>query len=459
MQKIISNNIAKNVLLSLTAQIISLGTSLVINLLVPKYIDGFQYALWQTYILYASYTGILHLGILDGITLRYSKYDYNELNKEKFSSNFWFLVFILTSFSTLGILISIFLLNGNNQIIFSMVSLSIITKNLFMFSSNSFQITNRINLYTKLVIKQRFIYGLLTILLIILNQKMFILYCIADLISDILGFISTFSENNEIYKYFNNITNNKEELFENLKSGISLMIANFSSNFIVGSSKIYIQTFWGAIIFGQVSFGFSITNLFLSFVTAISIVLFPSIKRMDKSELTGFYFKVRNLISPLLFFALLFYFPGSKFLSYWLPNYQQSLVYAGVLLPIIIYSARISLLINNYFKAFRLEKELLKINLTSIVLELIGLFLIHCFFKNVLLILIWTVVVTVIKSMWSEFIICKLFSVNILFDNVLEIVLISHFIIFNLFFSSIYSFILYFLLFCFYLFLKIKFLK
>ena len=70
------------------AQIVSLLVSAILNLIVPKYVSVVQYSYWQTYLLYISYVGILHFGLLDGLVLRYSQYDYDELNKPLFRSQF-----------------------------------------------------------------------------------------------------------------------------------------------------------------------------------------------------------------------------------------------------------------------------------------------------------------------------------------------------------------------------------
>ena len=77
------NQIKKNVGLSVSAQVISLAVSFIMNLILPKFISEYQYALWQTYLLYIGYVGILHFGLLDGIVLRYSQYDYDELEDRK----------------------------------------------------------------------------------------------------------------------------------------------------------------------------------------------------------------------------------------------------------------------------------------------------------------------------------------------------------------------------------------
>ena len=75
-QNITSKKFAKNVIYSILAQIISLAVSFVLTLIVPKFIDEYQYSYWQTYVLYVGYVGVLHFGLLDGLVLRYSKFDY-----------------------------------------------------------------------------------------------------------------------------------------------------------------------------------------------------------------------------------------------------------------------------------------------------------------------------------------------------------------------------------------------
>ena len=55
--KVSFSQIKKNIGLSIIAQIISLAVSFVMNLILPKFISEYQYALWQTYLLYIGYVG------------------------------------------------------------------------------------------------------------------------------------------------------------------------------------------------------------------------------------------------------------------------------------------------------------------------------------------------------------------------------------------------------------------
>lgn len=152
---------------------------------------------------------------------------------------------------------------------------------------------------------------------------------------------------------------------------------------------------------------------------------------------------VRNVLTPILLTALLFYFPGSYLLENWLPKYRNSVMLAGVLLPIIIYSTRMSLLTNNYFKAYRLEQRLLQINIISILLELFCLYFSHLFFQNILFVLLLTVLVTVFKSIWSEITIEKIIKAKLRIELILELVILIIFVLSNVFLSSTLAFVVY----------------
>ena len=97
------SQIKKNMVVSVAAQVISLIVSFIMNLILPKYISEYQYAYWQTYLLYVGYVGVFHFGLLDGILLRYSQYDYDELDKPRIRSQFKCLLTITSAFSIVGI--------------------------------------------------------------------------------------------------------------------------------------------------------------------------------------------------------------------------------------------------------------------------------------------------------------------------------------------------------------------
>ena len=166
MSHLVSNRkIAANLILSMLAQIISITVSFILGFIVPKFIDEFQYSYWQTFILYVGYVGIFHFGLLDGIVLRYSQYDFDELDKPRIRSQFQLTLSFVSLLALIGCLTSVCTDNVVTKEIVILVSIGIITKQVFGYTSYSFQITNRITKYAVLVIAQRAAYALFVVFL------------------------------------------------------------------------------------------------------------------------------------------------------------------------------------------------------------------------------------------------------------------------------------------------------
>ena len=443
-----TNQMKKNLFISICVQIVSLVVNLILNLILPKCIDEFQYAYWQTYFLYVGYVGVLHFGLLDGIVLRYSQFDYDELDKPRLRSQFKILLTLNTIMTIIVTVISIFATSNINKYIFIFVAIGIITKNVYTYSSYAFQITNRIDKYAIQVISMRVFYGLLTVIFLCMKLNDFRWFCIADLSSDLFGVCVGYIYNKEIFSGKSISFNESiKEFTSNIVAGAMLLISNWSSSFLVGSAKMIIQWHWDDLTFGKVTFSFSVSTLFLTFVNAVSVVLFPSLKRMNKEQLPYVYKSIRDFISPLLFLSLLFYFPGCYILNLWLPKYNASLAYLGILLPIIIFSSKVTLLTNNYLKAYRMEKKMLTINLAMLFIAIV-IFTITAFLLNNLTIMLLSVVLLLMaRSIISEIVVMRAINVKIVKDFYYEAAMTVIFMICASRFNLIYGFLLYLLFF------------
>lgn len=430
-KEITAKKFTSNVIISILAQIISLAVSFVLTLIVPKFIDEYQYAYWQTYVLYVGYVGVLHFGLLDGLVLRYSKFDYEELDKARLRSQFTVLLIFTCVVTLISASISVFAFGDiHNKIIFVLVAAGVVTKNIVTYSSYMFQITNRISKYVFLTIAQRLTYGGIVVILLICRVNNFYWYCIADLCGDLVGFVIGMVFNRGLYLGRTiKLREALKELKVNVSSGIILMLANWSAMLITGSAKMIIQWHWDELMFGKVSFAFSVSNVFLVFVTAISVVLFPSLKRLDEDKLPELYKSIRSVITPLLFAVMLFYFPGCWILNKWLPQYANSLTYLGIILPIIIYSSKVSLLTNNYLKVYRKEKYLLLVNLISIVVGGLLFVLSAYVFDNLIAVIASVVVATMFNSVMSEIFVSRIVRINLIKEFIIEAVMTVGFIL------------------------------
>lgn len=429
-QKITAKKFTLNIIISISVQIVSLAVSFVTTLIVPKFIDEYNYAYWQTYVLYIAYVGVLHFGLLDGMVLRYSKYDYDELDKPLLRSQFKILLIFTSALTAIGMIVSLSALHGTSMLIALFVVIAITTKNIVTFSSYSFQITNRIDKYAILSLAQRAIYGVEIALLLILGAKSFYWFCIADLVCDVAGFCIAAIFNKGIY--FGKSAPLKQafaELKKNISGGIILMLANWSAMLLTSGAKMIVQWRWDELVFGKLSFAFSVSNVFLVFISAASVVLFPSLKRVDQAKLPNIYVQMRNGMSLLLTAVLIFYFPGCWLLEKWLPQYVPSLTYLGILLPMIVYTSKVNLLTNNYLKAYRKERVMFIINLCTAVLGLSSFALCAYVFNNVYALLYCLVGVIAVNSVASEIAVQRVTGTKIIKEFILEIAVCVAFIL------------------------------
>lgn len=417
-------SLRSNILLSVGAQLTSLCASFLLGLIVPKFLEINDYAYWQTFLLYSSYVGILHFGLIDGIVLRYSQYDYQNLDKSLIRSQLiWLLRLTITS-SLICCGAAFFIIDQSAKIICILVGINIFITNILFYSTYIYQITNEIPKYVTVIVIERVTNVLVVIFLLIFNIKDFYWYCIAQILGTCSGILFSIRKSRELY--FGSLISKKlslKEFKKNISAGAKLLTANWSAMFIVGGAKTFIQWHWSLIIFGYISFSFSLTNLFLSFVTSVSVVLFPTLKRLSQEKLNQLYPKLRMQMTVLLISMMVLYYPIEILLPLWLPKYTYSLKYFGMILPIVVFTSKLTLLTNNYLKVFRQEKSMLIINVSTLILAILGYVVCSYIFDNLEMIIYWTVVVIIIRAILSEIRLTKFLDINWRKDTVAELIM------------------------------------
>lgn len=442
--KVKSNKLFKNISISVCVQIISLVTSFVLNLIVPKFISEINYANWQSYVLYSTYVSILQFGLIDGLILKYSQYDYNELNKDEIRPQLQLFMSFLTVVAIMGIAVALFFFNGYLRTLLILLSVAVIVKNYFWNNGSILQITYRFKEYAILIISQKVVYLAVVFLLLCLGVDNFVWYCLADVFGDVFCILFGYKYNKELlFGRPGKIKDALANIWDNVKVGILLIVANLSSSLIVGVAKMIVDWRWGKEVFGKVAFSFSLSSLFLTFITAVSVVLFPALKRTENDKLAVMYQKIRNVITPFLIFVFLFYFPIVKVVEVWLPNYSISCKYLGILLPMVLFASRVGLLTNNYFKVLRKEKSMFVVNVLSVFGAGVLYVIFAYFLDDITWFLISVTVIEAIKYLISEIMIVKDLKLTFVLDSVLEFCGVAIFLLSNIVFKGYESLLIY----------------
>lgn len=361
----------RNCCYSITGNIIALVVSVCMILVIPRYITTYDYGMWQLFIFYFSYVGLLHMGWEDGIYLRYAGKSYNDIDK----SMIWgqiVAVFLCQCIVGIAIyaIVMIFYPVCDKGVIFKFIAIALIlanTNNLFSFI---FQITSRIKDYAQITAIEPMCF----IIMIMLS----LFYGICDYLSLIIcKFISLASECMLGMYLLSSIRKSKiptissiyHESKINIVVGSKLMLANIASMLVIGIVRFGISEGWDVVTFGKVSLTLSVSNFLLVFINAVSIVLLPTLKNIANDIRQKLYIAGRSLLTTAMLSMLLLYYPLNCFLSLWLPQYVDALIYMAVLFPICLYETRMGLLISTYLKAMRQEKLMLKINVISVLVS------------------------------------------------------------------------------------------
>lgn len=366
-------SILKNIYYSVFANLITMLISVLLTILVPKFLSITDYSYWQLYIFYSSFVGFFHFGLIDGIYLRLGGENYSSIDHASLKSQFYLLM-LFEIF--VGSVICFILFRTNVPIdrmfvLFFTVISGIITigRTFFLYI---FQATNRIKEFSFLTRLDRYIYVVLVIIYIYSGNRNFVVLIAMDCFSKLISFVYNMYLCKDILKSkFTSIKTTSLEIIENISIGSKLMFGNIAGQLVIGIVRLSIEKKWNIEVFGKVSLTLSITTMFLTFITAIGIVLFPMLRRMDETRLRILYTRLDRIFLFFSFSLLLLYYPGRYILSIWLPQYKDSLYYMGLLFPMFIYEGKQILLVNTYLKAYRLEKVIFKSNTITLLSSLL----------------------------------------------------------------------------------------
>lgn len=429
----------RNLYYTVGANFITLAISVLLNLFVPKLLGVREYSYWQLYVFYSSYVGFLHLGWIDGIYLKIGGEEYENLDKDNLGSQFWYLCLFETLLSVGVIIFSQFFMPPSYKkmilTLTAVVSVITIMKTFILYVLQS---TNRIKEYAQLSRGDRYLYVIMIGMYFFIGGRNFFWLIILDIISKLIITLWGMMQISDMV-WQRNILKFKSvlrEIVDNINIGSKLMLSSIAGMLIIGSIRFFVEQRWTIEIFGKLSFTLSISNMFLTFINAIGIVMFPLLRRSNKEKLPWLFKTIRDLFVPITYSFLIFYVPARYILSMWLPEYADSLQYMGILFPIVIYEGRMSLLINTYLKTIRKEKTILFVNILTLSLTLLFAIVIIFLVGNIMLAVGLILFSLALRCNLAEFFLCKYLDVKVGSKIVLETVLTILFIIGNIVFDG-----------------------
>ncbi len=397
-------NFISNVFFAFVVQGISLILSFLMSLFLPKILDVRHYAYWQLFLFYISYVGFFHFGLNDGIYLRSGGKRYSELDYKMINSQFWFSVLYQIVIGIGLIIISLKTFVGEPERIFVVICTVIymLLTNAANFYGYIFQTVNRVKTYSISVLIEKVVFIVVLLIQILFDcfdyKTLMLLYCFSRFVSLLFCVVvgkEIFLSGCYRIKFV------IPEIRINISVGIKLMISTICGMFLMAIARIMVDIKFGIEQFGIFSFAFSLTNFFLTFISQVSMVLFPTLKNINDKRLKEIYKTSDDMLTLITLVVLFFYTPIALLTKWWLPQYEESIRYFVFLLPICIYDGKMNILYVTYFKVNRNEKKLLNINLISALLCFILCFISTYIIQNIYFIVMSVVICIGFRSVIS----------------------------------------------------------
>lgn len=446
----------KKLVYTFGANFIALIASVFVTFVVPKSLSVEAYGYFQLYLFYVTYSVFLNFGWADGIFLKYGGEYYENLRKSELSGQI-LLYNIFELIISLLIVFGAFAYQGDydKRIIIICTGVSVILVLPRILLQYILQSTNRIKEYATLTIVEKIGYVVCVAVAMVLGTDQYIFFIVADQIGKMCSLICSAYHCRDLLKAKPDpIGKACEEAIKNISIGIKLVLANIAGMFIIGIIRLSVEAQWDVVTFGKISLTMSISNLLMVFIRAVSLVMFPALRRTATSKISEIYVLMRTgLMIPLLG-MLIFYYPAKVILSAWLPQYADSLVYMALLFPMCVFESKMSMLIETYMKTLRKEKWLLVVNVTTVLLSVVTTLITTYWLHNLDLAVASIVFLLAFRCVFAELLLSTVLNVNVKTDIVLELALTIIFIGASWFVGGIAGLAIYAVAYLIYLFIK-----
>ena len=337
---------------------LALLSNILIGFILPAILDIENYGYYKIYTLYISYTGLLHFGFVDGILLRFAGADYEKLDCKKFRLYTRVFALLEVILSCIGILGALILLKDYMRPIMVLVFLNLVWSNMTLYFQYISQATSRFGEFSvRKTITAVLSTAVVALLFVIWKKNPYstFLSCntyivLSQVVTICLLVWYIYTYRNIVFGKSVRFTEEKNTILEIFKKGIILTIAYEVSRLILVMDRQFVSMLFDIETYAKYAFAYNILSCVTALITGISTVMFPKLKRMSIKEAMSFFPKGMALVTCLVCFAQLGYYPITNIIKWLLPQYVESLVYFRIIFPVLALTSCITIIIFTFYK-------------------------------------------------------------------------------------------------------------
>ena len=346
-----SMKLKEGIVVVFLANIINLVINLATNFLLPKYLSVDSYAFIKTYQLYSSYAGVLSLGFVDGMYLKYGGKEFIDINKGDLDKN-------ISSFRIFQLIITflllpfVFILKDYTYAVFVFTILPV---NMAGYFRSLYQSIGEFKKYSRLMNSVTILTFMINIVLLFVvktdvYQIYLALYVILNIVIWLMLELYLRKSVNYSFSYF---LFSLSEMVDNIKDGILLMLGNFSNTILTSMDRWFIKALMNTYAFAQYSFACSMENFVNFAVTPITITLYNYFCNHQEIQEVK---KIRNLTMIFATCLISCAFPAKFILENFLTKYIESSSVMFILFAAQFFYVIIKSIYVNLYKAQNKQK-------------------------------------------------------------------------------------------------------
>lgn len=351
------------------SQLVVLLSGFVKALLVPLLLGLSDYAYWQIYVFYTVYIGVFTLGYGDGLYLKYGGYKIADLPLNCVrTANAMYLAMLAIGAAAL-VAFAYANTDPYRQVIFFAVAANVVIVGITANISLTLQATNQLKGYAFLNSADKVFFTLALIALFQDNFRTFEYLILADIGAKI--FVMAIL----LYRYrhlfigpLTRFSIGATEFGNSIGAGIQLMLANLMGMLVLGVGRIILEYFDTLDSYAHYAFAVSLANVVLMSVTALSIVIYPSLKRQAQENYLVYFNKTNAAYAAFALVMLAGYFPAIAFIDLFARQYLPVIDFLNAIFVITVLQGKMQLVNNTYYKALRLERPMLVANASSLLI-------------------------------------------------------------------------------------------
>lgn len=355
--------------------IYSLGNGLVLLFgiiqvfVIAKYlsVEGFGY--WQLFILYSSYVGILHLGFIDGILVRWAGKELAQVGNEIRIAFKFLLLEQVTVIVPLGLLLY-FLFSPPLKWIVLLILAYAFIMNLATFFMFTAQAIREFRLLTAVKVGRGLTFLLLVIVIFASGYLNYHYVILAYLIAFLIAlFVFAFWFRKYLWGKKSAISSLRAYGKENINIGIFVLLGNFVVVLFLTIDRLMVSSFFPIDQFAIYAFALAVIIVVYMFVIVASEVFFPYLSGAAPELRARAYWLGQPAIILTWAAILSGYFPLTWLIEFYLPHYVASLSMMQILLCSVGFGSLIQILHVNYYKVYRKQRQYFLWGITALALS------------------------------------------------------------------------------------------